>query len=305
MCSMAGNDGELSEVFGQKKGRKSSARSGLGYIMIAKHSHMTQFVAVRYSSTAHPPLGLTMLMMTFEQWWKRFEQSLRVGTPAWKAFQAWSQHIVEFQRSASQMPKWNVVRRPSPGGSPLSPFTAAPKTYIAHSLYHGTLPQSDETRKRKKEQKKQDRYALRELDELATHAEEFVAHLSKREPWVATDDDYFCVDLTPLLQVYGGAAQSSRRALSLLQIPYLHNPDVLDRCLPLIAHLTRRRHRVPEPQALALIYSALLAHGHNPEDLASFDPPKFRNGNVRKRLDSRTRRVIAMANVISAHTRKK
>src|ERR1017187_1820379 len=259
-------------------------------------------------------------IMTFEQWRKSFLNKLRVGSPEWQAFHAWRHHLDEFQRSAAKMPRWDVIRKHSAKGNP---FTTAPEIYILNRLYHGTLPESDKALKQKNERKKEDHYTLKELDKLATHAEEFVAHLSKRESWVASEDDYSRVDLIPLLQIYGDAAQSSRRALSLLRRPYLHNPDVLDRCLGLIAYLTRLRHRkrkkespisdasdrqpagVSEKGALALIHSALLAHGYKPEDLANFGAPKFRNGNVRKRLGSRTRSVAAVANVISAQTRKK
>jgi len=77
--------------------------------------------------------------MTFEQWRKRFEQSLKVGTPAWEAFEAWRKHLENFQHSASQMPSGGALRKPSPKGLPLSPFTANPESYIMASLYNATL----------------------------------------------------------------------------------------------------------------------------------------------------------------------
>jgi len=181
-------------------------------------------------------------------------------------------------------------------------------------------PFQAEPTQKQKQRHKQDEYILRELDTLATEAERFVAHFSKRETWVASDDDHLKVDLIPLLQQYEEVAQSSRWAIFLLRRPYLHKPDVLDRCLGLIAFLTRRRIRerktgvpdvndrqmgIPEPQALALIHSALLAQGHSEEEIASLDPLKVRDGNVRKRLDSRTRDLIAIFDAISAQTRKK
>jgi hypothetical protein len=266
--------------------------------------------------------ALIIAAMTFEQWRKRFERSLRNGTPAWKAFEAWRKHLENFQHSASQMASGGALRKPSPKGVPLSPFTANPESYIMAFLYSATLPPSENDVQLQKKQHKQDEYVLKELERLAKEAEGFVARFSKRETGtrVASEDDYLKVDLAPLLQQYKEVAQSSRWAILLLRRPYLHKPDVLDRCLGLIADLTRRRIRegkvgvpvindrqlgIPESQALALIRSALLAQGHSEEEIASLDPLKARDGNVRKRLDSRTRDLIAIFDAISAQTRKK
>jgi hypothetical protein len=258
--------------------------------------------------------------MTFERWQKRFQQSLKNGTPAWEAFEAWRKHLEGFQRSASKMPDVDVLSRSVKKAMLSSPSMVDPVSYIMGSIYHATLPPAQDDLQNQKKQHRRDEYVLKELDRLAREADRFVAHFGKRKSWVASDDDYLKVDLSPLLQQYEEVAQSSRWALLLLRRRYLHKPDVLDRCLGLIAFLTRSRIRerkvhdrgandrqlgIPESQALALIHSALLAQGHREDEIAILDPLKVRDGNVRKRLDSRTRDVIAIFDAISARTRKK
>jgi hypothetical protein len=262
--------------------------------------------------------------MTFEHWQKKFEQFLRVGPegePAGRAFDTWCEEVRTFQESASRMPHLEKL----PKGNP---YTTTPETYVLHRIYYGTLLPSDDESRKRQNQRKRDEYTCKELDSLARHAERFVVQLRTMGSEVSTDDGYFALNLGPLLQLYTEAAQSSRVALSLLRRPYLHKADILDQCLGLFATLTRRRYDkrnarapishlsddaqpkgerlgIPEPEAVALVYLALRAHGFKKEELASLDPLKVRDGNVRKRLDSRIRRVVATANVISARTRKK
>jgi hypothetical protein len=169
-------------------------------------------------------------IMNFDQWRKRFQDKLIVGTPEWKAFDAWRHHLEEFQRSAAKMPNWDVIRKDSGKGDP---FSTAPEKYILNRLYYGTLPPSDEDTRKQQDRKKLDTDIRKELENLAAHAEKFV----EADNEVATEDDYFTFDLTPLRQLYREAAQSSRRALAQLRRPYSREPDILDRCLGLIAAL--------------------------------------------------------------------
>jgi hypothetical protein len=261
-------------------------------------------------------------MMDFEPWRKRFEQDLRRGTKEWMAFQAWREHLEEFKKSAALRPTWDP--KPLPEGHPFKD----PKRYMLGRLYHGTLLPSDEDIRKQEEKRKQDEYTLNELEKLATHAESFVGHLWKRGFWVSAEDDYFKVDLTPLLPLYNNAVQSSRHALWLLRRRYVRKPDVIDHCLALIIELKnlrlgKRRPSnftssvrkppgqprrewlgIPERQVLALVCLALRAHGHNAKEIDSVDPSHVRYGNVRRRVDSRMREVIAQFDEISASMRK-
>ena len=263
-------------------------------------------------------------IMTFEQWRKSFLNELRVGSPEWQAFHAWRHHLDEFQRSAAKMSTWDVIRKHSAKGDP---FTTAPEIYILNSLYHGTLPESDKDTRKRQNRKKLHTDIRKDLENLAAQAEKFVARLSEADNEVATEDDYFTFDPTPLRQLYREAAQASRQALGLLRRPYSREPDILDRCLGLIAALplaggrkckvggpnspVRGRPKakaesrgITESQAVALVNLALRSQGYKEEDLVNLDPVKARDGNVRKRLKSRTRAAIDVLDEVSAYMRK-
>jgi hypothetical protein len=244
-------------------------------------------------------------VMTFEEWQKTFQRSFRArhGKLARGAFDAWCKKVRAMQEWASRLSYLEKL----PIGHP---WNTAPEIYVSKRIYYGTLPPSQEDSRTRQNLRKRDKYTCKELYSLASHAEQFVAHLWSAGPEILSEDEYFTLNLWPVLQSYKEAAQSSRVALSLLQRPYLHKRDILDQCIGLLATLINGRYGkgskgIPIPQAVALVYLALLAHGYKEEQLASLDPLKARDGNVRKRLGSRTRSVVAVANLISAQTRKK
>lgn len=272
--------------------------------------------------------------MTFEQWRTSIEKHYLVqGTDEWRGFQAWLEHLEGFRASAARSPNWDPKLLPE--GHPFKD----PKRYILRKLYNGTLLPTNEDVKRRESQRKKDEKTLEQLADLTTRANKLVklaTHDLPEANVVTSQDGDWTIDLTPLLRLYEDAAenyeraiQSSREVLWILQAKHVQAPDIIDHCLGLIVELKKLRPRRPKPgnsplcvseppgerkrksrgisekQALALVYVALLAHGHDADDLDILDPENSRWGNVRRRVDTRTRRVIAVADRLAALVRKK
>jgi hypothetical protein len=132
---------------------------------------------------------------------------------------------------------------------------------------------------------------------------------------VVSIDDFWQLDLTPVCDVYRQAATLSREALelhSMLRQSYVHKSDILDLSLSLAAGLrgktkARDKKSVPlmsEKEIVALLNAAMSAQGYKGKQLDMLDPELARHGDLRKRLATRQKSLVASLNKISARTRK-
>jgi hypothetical protein len=173
--------------------------------------------------------------------------------------------------------------------------------------------------------------------------EEAAAHSTRLAMSVVSQDEDWEIDIAPLVLLYKGAkgmlecaVQQSSEVLGIVGGEHVQEADIVDHCLGLIVKLKslgvlerkpvrsqqssdltclpspsfsgRQKSKsgvISEPQVLALVYAALLAHGHDPDELDALNPAASRYGNVRRRLDTRMLRAIAVADKLSALVRKK
>jgi len=102
------------------------------------------------------------------------------------------------------------------------------RTAILLELYGQTRPQKQQSvQNRRKEAK----YIVRALGELATKATALVANLRTSDISIDTDDGLFTVGLTPLLKTCETLVAQSQYVIGLVRRPYTHEPDVVSQCL--------------------------------------------------------------------------
>jgi len=222
-----------------------------------------------------------MTTMSFEKWRAKFELAIRRKTPEGIALQKCTEYL---RRPASQLPEWLRYLLSEDPGWPDDVHVA-----FLRLMYNMTLT----TQPLRPFKEQEDAYARKALRDLTAQAESFVQHLKKTAQKDATAERvmitpdhhlFMALNLAPLLAAYQNAATLSRYFLDLLERPaYFRKPDVIDTSVGLLALLVDTI-KVPEHQALELIYLALLAQGHPKsqlEDLRS--PGKIRWGTFRKR----------------------
>lgn len=210
--------------------------------------------------------------LDFPAWQKRVDQFLGSGEPSWRALRKWIESIESIRRSQRIM--W--------GSDPLMKrhlrHETEARTEALQTLYGQTCPPHLEEKLARVNRQKYVKSTLSALDDLASQAEGFARRLRDNGIQIEAEGGMFSVDLTPIAESYERAAIRSRYVLCLLRRPYTHDATLVSRCAPLFLTLMDD-FRVTEPEAVALLKLALLAHGYREEHLKEFAP---RSGTLRK-----------------------
>lgn len=210
----------------------------------------------------------------FDQWQRRFENKLKHGSLAWKAFDAWEKYVKGYQQNSERMPSFSKLH-----GDPylIDPLFTPPRVYVLRKLYHWTRPGltvADKLPQR----------VLRDIERFTQLLTKRSAELANYTEDLKSDDDDRWL-LSELVALWQRVAGLTEEATEFLSRHHQRDLDLLDQCLPLVARLNHVV-KIPEQQTLALVQLALETN-ENAKGLAPFNPDQVRSGTVRKRLSRR------------------
>jgi len=196
--------------------------------------------------------------VSFQEWRRTFESSLRVGTPGWKAFRELL-HQEEQSREKLHLPRLDDMRG-----------------HVLKKICEETSPRPP--------QDKNAPVLAKALKKVIAQLGVLIATIAKAGGKVETDGG-LSLDLSTDLHLFHKARNSATATLELLEAkgPESLRRDAPDQSLWFLSMLDGL---VPESQANALAQLALEAHGYPDVELTDLAADNVRSGKVRKRKDA-------------------
>jgi len=193
-----------------------------------------------------------------------------------------------------------MMRRRGIMADPIS-SRPVPREHLMSILYRDTIPFDKRSHRASKET---DERTLNLLEELTQAVERYVELLSKRPGRVHSTDDLGYSDLSALLEPFLAAVRNTRRWLPYLRRPYVREPDKLDQSVGLLRQLQNRT-GITELEAVDLVRVAFLAHGCSEDDVKVFTTSSVRAGTIRRRIQSRSQRLIRLVEKLASERKRK
>jgi hypothetical protein len=196
--------------------------------------------------------------VSFQEWRKKFESSLRVGTLAWKAFR----ELLKQEGQSSEKFHW--------------PKPEDVRGHVLKNIYEETSPRPPLD--------KNAPVLAKALKKLVPQLSIVIAAISNAGAKVESYSG-LGLDLSADLHLFHKARNSANATLELLEAK---GPESLRRGAPdqSLWFLSMLDGVVPEPQANALAKLALEAHGYPDVELTDLDISSVRGGKIRKRKDA-------------------
>lgn len=206
----------------------------------------------------------------FDEWRKRFEASLKVGTDAHKRFVSW----IEVEEVTAA--KFNLPWRDDCRG------------HVLESLHADTSPDPHF----EQGARKNNEYIKKELGEIRLKLENLAKAIRQRGIF-PPDISFFPIYTDDLLKSFDCAAREAARIFALVDRPYSHQPQILDQCMPLF-----RSSNAPLREVCDLAYLAMKAHGYEDTELTALNVETVRSkGTVRNRKKAELNRYAAFLGI--------
>jgi hypothetical protein len=207
--------------------------------------------------------------LPFDQWLKRFNLLLILGSAADRGLRRW---IADKERiaGAPNVPSWNC------------------RLDVLEVLHDMTSPSpilAEDARRANEHVKDSLKEFVRRIDSLNGHIGGkgiFSAPLA------------ISVDASELVKSLDSAAKAARKILALIDHPYTPRPKIIDQCLPLLLSSTYCcTPKLTEKQTCALAWLAMRAHGYRDNELDALGKTSG-NGTARKHAEAYRRRALAI-----------